>query len=196
MRKDLTVVPLDLSFIRAVTDLDSMVRLLNHLGYRAAPRSIDAAAMGIEEYPHNLVMRLGRRKREGYALFVAETEAVPTRLRSLGQQLITRLHDHPLALIGVRGDSGRWERLVLLRPRKISSARGVTYQMARFEVDLRVPTRHAAEVLDRLRWRGDEADPQSQVDAAFDVEAVTREFFTGLNTHFNALVGVRVVTER
>jgi len=180
-------VAVDLAFIRAVEDFDSLVRLLNHLGYREPARPVDVGSWGLDEYPRNRVMRLGRRKREGYALFLAEMDAVPTRLRYLGQQLLTYLHDRPLAILGIRGTSERWERLVLVRPRRIRSAKGMTYQFARFEIELHTPTRHAAEVLDRMRWQSDADDPQAAIDDAFNVEAVTRAFFKGLKGHFDAL---------
>lgn len=81
----------DLAFVRPVEDFDSVIRLLNYLGYRGPARPVDASTWALEEYPCNRVMRLGRRKREGYALFLAEMDAAPTRLRHLGQQLLTSL---------------------------------------------------------------------------------------------------------
>lgn len=177
---------MDRHVLRSLTDLDAASRLLRELGYTAEPHAVDTAAIGIGEFSRNAVLQQGRNMREGYRVLVAETRTPPRQWAGLGRRLAQNLHDRPLALIGVPGAGGAWERVYLLRPRLVRTPKGMTCRTARLEIAVGYPTGHDREVVEQLRWRdGDGA--HDAIDAAFDVEAVARRFFVGLRRHFDAL---------
>lgn len=170
-------------------NLENAAAMFRTLGYTQSPRQIDAAELGIRGADRNVVIRQGRRSREGYAVFIAELERLPRSLTTIGRSLREGLHDHPLAVLGVPGQDGAWERVVLLRPRVVEANGRLTYRTVKLEVLVGSPTHHDADVFDRLRWRQglSDADAQDQVDSAFDVEAVTSQFFEGLRAHFDRM---------
>ncbi len=173
--------------LRAVTDMDAAARLVRELGYTASPQAVDSEALGLGAYPTNRLLRSGQRRREGYAVWILEAEDLPRALAAWGRQLCVSLHDHPLAVVGIPGPTGAWTRLVILRPQMGAASGGPTYRVAKLEIQVGSPTRHDAEVVERLRWTPTMSHPQDAIDAAFDVEAVTRRFFTGLRAHFDAI---------
>jgi hypothetical protein len=179
--------PIERADLRAVSDLDAAARLFRALGYTAKPTRIDPSALGIENLPKNLLLRAGQRSREGYAVFLAEAPQFPRSLAAFGRSLRERLHDDPLAVLGVPGRDGRWERFVVVRPRAVQTSGRIAYRAAKIEVLVGSPTRHDAEVLEGLRWWDGDTEAQRRVDEAFDVEAVTKRFFVGLREHFDRL---------
>ncbi len=181
--------------LRSVRSVEAAVSLLKQLGYDAPPGAVDTEALGIGSYPRNALVRNKERRREGYAVLVLEAAEPPRSLASLGKRLLLNLHDRPLVILGVPGIAGGWDRFVLIRPRRVRTqdGSGTAYRAAKLEVVTGAPTRHDAEVVERLRWDPSAADPQAEVDKAFDVEAVTREFFRGLRRHADA---VRAALER
>lgn len=183
-------VPLDRHRLRALTDLDAAAGLLRELGYVAPPRRIDPASLGLGDFPRNYLLQDGNSMSAGYRVLMTETRNPPRQWASLGRLLAQNLHDRPLAMVGVLGADGVWDRVVLLRPRLVRSPGGVTYRTrtARLEVARNHPTRHDAEVMEQLRWRGgDFREAHQALDAAFDVEAVAKRFFVGLRGHFDHL---------
>jgi hypothetical protein len=182
--------------LRAVTDVEAAARLLRELGYTAPPQALDSAALGLGAYPTNRLLRSGQRRREGYAVWILEAEDLPHALAAWGRQLCGSLHDHPLAVIGMPGPTGAWTRLVIMRPQAVQASGRPAYRMAKIDIQVGSPTRHDAEVVERLRWNSSAADPQAQVEAAFDVEAVTQRFFTGLRAHFDAIEDAIVTAAR
>ena len=174
-------------YLATHNSLDQVVDLFRELGYTAAPQRIDAATLGLGHYPANRMLREGPNRRTGYAVFVTEVSTWPRSFVPLGRALREHLHDNPLAVVGMPGTSGRWERFVLLRPRVVQASSGWSYRVAKLEVWVDAPTRHDADVVDALRWRPPTSEMASRIDAAFDVEAVTKKFFLGLRRHFDHL---------
>lgn len=181
---------IDTAQLRAVRSRTDVVMLFQLLGYRAASRTANARDFGLADVADTVTLiRSSQRRREGYAVVLLEAPVIPRALVALGRRLLEQVHDHPLGIVGITDPHGRWTQLLLLRPRLITSPDGrPAYRVAKFLVDLRQPTHHAREVLDRLRWQPTASDAQEKVDEAFDVEAVTRQFFVGLDDHYLALL--------
>ena len=178
--------PIDRHVLRSLTDVDAAARLLRELGYTAEPRAIDTTALGIGEFARNAVLHQGRSMRDGYRVLVAETAHPPRQWANLGRRLAQNLHDRPLALIGIPGMDGIWERVFLLRPRMVRTPHGMTCRTSRLEIAVHYPTSHDREVVEQIRWVDGEG-AHDAIDAAFDVEAVARRFFVGLRRHFDGL---------
>jgi hypothetical protein len=159
--------------------------LARRLGYTDAPRNLNLDELGLTAVTKHAFIQSGKRKREGYGVLVAEMPEIPRTLASLGKSL-RNLHDHPLAIIGEPGSDGLWKRFVVVRPRLVRSGTGFAFRTAKMDIDVTAPTRHDAEVLEQLAWK-DGSNAQTSVDDAFDIEAITRKFFTGLRTHFEAI---------
>ena len=176
----------EISEIRAIRSVEDAVAFAKRLGYKEAPVQMDLDDLGLSGFSRHAFIRSGKNKRQGYGLLIGEMPAIPRSLTSLGRSL-RALHDHPLAIIGIPDASGRWNNLVVIRPRLVKSGSAYSYRTGRMEVDLAAPSRHDAEVLGQIAWRASAQSPQNEVDDAFDVEAVTRRFFTGLRTHFDAI---------
>ncbi|MGB8264802.1 MAG: hypothetical protein WCE44_00570 [Candidatus Velthaea sp.] len=175
---------LELSDIRGIKSLSDAIALAYSLGYASEPANLDLQDLGIPGFTHHAFLRSGKTKRQGYGVLVGEMAEIPRSLTGLGRALRT-LHDHPLAIVGVSDSRGQWNRIFVVRPRLIKSGNGFAYRTGRMEVDVTAPTRHDAEVLSQLSWDPAARDPQIAVDNAFDVEAVTKRFFTGLRRHFD-----------
>jgi len=175
--------------LSGLQSVEAVVTLLRQLGYQAAPHPIDTQGLELDSYPKNAILRAGERRREGYAVLVAEVPELPRSLASFGKRLLLNLHDHPLALLGVPGPSGAWARLVVLRPRRVRTrtSDGTAYRVAKLDMLTSAPTRYDTQVFERLRWDPAAPDPQAKVDEAFNVEAVTRDFFRGLRQHSDAI---------
>lgn len=169
----------------AVNSVDTAAALFAQLGYGARLRPLDLREVPLPGLDAASYVRTGRRRREGYCLVFGETTTRPRSLRALAKGLRDHVHDRPLGVLGVSGDGGRWERMIVLRPRVSATGGGVS--LTKLEVDLRHPTQHDARVLQELAWSGDDHAGQAAIDRALDVEAVTRRFFTGLREHQEAL---------
>ena len=180
--------PLPSARLRALRSIDDAVRLFEDLGYTRPAHQVDTAELGLPDLAECLVGRSARGSRAGYGLVLAEAAALPRSLRPLARALQRRVHDRPLAVLGVPDEAGIWRRMIVLRPRHVSGQLGAV-TLARLDIDLGHPTRHDAEVLNLLRWQPDLADAAAQdaVDNALDVERVTRAFYTGLVPHFQNL---------
>ena len=176
----------EINEIRAIRSLNDAVQFAHRLGYAAPPVQMDLPDVGLTGFARHAFLKFGKNKRQGYGVLIGEMPSLPRSLTGLGRSLRT-LHDHPLAIIGTPDASGRWNRLVVVRPRLVKSGNSFTYRTGRMEVDVSAPSRHDAEVLGQLAWNGSAKDPQVDVDDAFDVEAVTKRFFTGLRRHFDAI---------
>jgi hypothetical protein len=174
--------------LRAVRSLNDAVELFRELGYEQPARPVDIGALKL---PHLRVARVARNRqsrRAGYGLLLAEASTPPRSLRPLARALQREVHDQPLGVVGVANTDGRWERMVVFRPRQVSGRLGAV-TVSRLDVDLDHPTRHDAEVLSGLRWQAELADAEAQraLTEALDVERITRQFYLGLRPHFEAL---------
>src|SRR5581483_7593470 len=167
------------SRLKAVTGIDEAVGLFQELGYRGRPAPVDAASIGLGDHPVNRVLKSASGSSRGSAVFFTQMSERPRTLKAFGKRLLQNFHDRPLGVVGVTGPAGRWERFIVLRPTWV---RGVldAVRVAKLEVDTSSPTRHDAEVLSDLAWRGDDREAQDRIDRALDVEAVTRRFYLEL----------------
>lgn len=165
-------------------DLGEAAALFAELGFTA-----DAGPFDASEIPHVDTARVavsGRRKREGYALCLMETQEAPRSFRSLARWLRDHVHDRPLGVLGVKGKDDRWRQMVVMRPH---TTPGGGVSVTSMEVDLRRPTRHDIEVLSKITWNGQEDRREhAEIDAAFDVEEVTNTFYRGLVDHYEDLI--------
>ncbi len=175
------------SRLKAVTSLDEAVRLFQELGFRGRPAPVDAASIGLGDHPVNRVLKSASGSSRGSAVFFTQMSERPRTLKAFGKRLLQNFHDRPLGVVGVTGPDGRWERFIVLRPTWV---RGVldAVRVAKLEVDTSSPTRHDAEVLSDLAWRGDDREAQDRIDRALDVEAVTRRFYLELANHHERLL--------
>jgi len=159
---------------------------LKLLGYEAAPLPYDASLLGLEG--EALRLNSDRSPARGYGVLVAELNASPASLRTLGRRLVEQFHDRPLALLGVRNGSAHWEQVVVVRPRLIEGGSG-SVSVAKLTIDIDRPTAHDAEVVGELAWDpADASNTQARIDGALDVERVTKRFFEGLNVHYQRLL--------
>lgn len=180
--------PIEPADLRSLRNLEATVSLFRGLGYAATPRAIDSNALRIGDYPRNALLREGKLRREGYAVWIVETTELPRSLTAFARSLVEFLHDFPLGVLGVRGPTGQWERVVILRPRVVAASGGPAYRAAKIEVLVDSPTLHDAEVVEMLRWvPGNDSQTQERIEKAFDVETVTARFFVGLRDHFDAI---------
>lgn len=183
------------SRLRAVTGLDGAVELLQELGFRGSPRSIDAQELGPGSLATNRVLKSSPGSSRGSAVFIAELPSRPRSLRTLGRCLLQNFHDQPLGVLGIRGKGQRWERFIVVRPSWIRGVLGAV-RVAKLEVDVSGPTRHDAEVLSSLAWAGDDRAAQERIDRALDVEAVTRRFYLQLGGHHESSPADRAAGDR
>ena len=177
---------LELSDVRGVRSLADALDFARRLGYQDGKSTLDLPELGLPGFSGHYFLRTGKKKREGYGVLVGEMNEIPRSLASLGRGL-RALHDHPLAIIGTPGADGEWTRFVVVRPRLVKSGNGFTFRTGKMDVDIASPTRHDCEVLGQLAWDPRSANPQTEVDKAFDIEAITRRFFSGLRRHFDAI---------
>ncbi len=175
------------SRLKAVTGPDEAVELFQELGFRGRPAPIDAAALGLGDHPVNRVLKSASGSARGSAVFITLMPERPRSLKALGRRLLQNFHDRPLGAVGITGPDGRWSRFIVFRPAWV---RGVldAVRVAKLEVDVSAPTRHDAEVLSGLAWRGEDAEAQDRIDRALDVEAVTRSFYLKLAEHHERLL--------
>lgn len=173
--------------LRTVRSVDGAVDLLRLLGYEASPLPYEGSEVGLEGAE---VLRLNsdRSPARGYGVLIADLEEAPRSLRSLGRKLVVQFHDQPLALLGIRNGGEEWEQLLVVRPRLIEGGAGAV-AVRKLTIDVARPTAHDAEVVRNLRWdASDEKGSQERIDAALDVERVTRRFFEGLSSHHQRLL--------
>lgn len=174
--------------LRGVAGPEDAITLFADLGYDRPAQPVDPDQLHLPGVSRAWIVRSGTKRRQGYSVVVAEAAEERRSLRPLGRALQLEVHDRPLAVLGFPGEGGRWERMVVLRPRRISGRLGAV-TVSRLDVDLRHPTMHDAELLTLAGWqpaRREEA-AQAAVDDALDVERVTRAFYRGLVPRFTAL---------
>ena len=123
-------VPLDRHILRSLTDMQAAATFMRELGYTAQPQQIDTAELGLDEFSRNLLLQSGRTMRAGYRVLIAELREPPRRWATIGRRLAEHLHDRPLAIIGVPGPGGAWERVFVLRPRMVRTPKGMSYKRA------------------------------------------------------------------
>jgi hypothetical protein len=169
----------------AVDDLETATALFAQFGYSAPRRPLDLVELPLPGLETAYYLRNGRRRREGYCIVLGEAPARPRSLRALAKAIRDYVHDRPLGVLGIRDAAGRWERMIVFRPRVTATGGGIS--LTKLEVDLRHPTQHDARVLQELTWHGDDRTGQAAIDRALDVEAVTRAFFSGLREHHEVL---------
>jgi adenine-specific DNA-methyltransferase len=174
--------------LKAAQSRADIIKLVAYLGYTAPARPVDSVALNLPGLAEAHVISDGKRKRSGYSVLIGEAPSAPQGLRPLARALQREIHDSPLGLLGITDDSGRWERLIIFRPRQGGGRLGST-TVSRLDIDLSHPTGHDGEVLSGIRWRPDLTDAQAQqsVTAALDVEAVASRFYKGLKPHFEAI---------
>lgn len=178
--------PITLMNLRAVRSEEGALSLLGLLGYDTATvKPYDLTEVGWD----GVGRRLGAASpRRGYGVLVATIPELPRSLRGFGRHLVDMFHDQPLALVGL-GEPDRWREWVLIRPRLVRGGGG-TVTITKLQVDPAVPTAHDVEVLGRIAWQAGRADSANQeaVDRALDVDRVTRQFFVGLNGHYQKIL--------
>lgn len=173
--------------LKPVRSFERVEELLRLLKYEAKALPYDAGDLGFEGAPA-IRLRSDRSQARGYGVLVVELDQVPRSLRRFGRLLVERFHDRPLALIGVRDDGGEWKELMVVRPRLIVGGGGAV-ALSKLTIDVERPTAHDAEVMRGLVWDGGDPDgSQRRIDAALDVERVTRRFFEGLDRHHQRLL--------
>lgn len=188
--------------VRGLNSLDELQSLVTFLGFDADPAPHDLT----EEMPQArqaLIARHGGRRSRGYGVLLAELDTQPRSFQPVGRHLLESVHDRPLAFCGLRGEHGRWEQLIVLRPRWLvqdkktqkgsADRRREVLEVARLTIDLDSPTAHDLEVLRELVWSSaDDADggasAHERIDRAFDTERVTKRFFQRLRTHYDRIV--------
>jgi hypothetical protein len=174
--------------IRAVRSLEDAVALFGELGYTAKVLPVQRGHLALPGLERVLTARNTGRRRTGYGLVFGEAKELPRSFRPLAKAMRLQVHDRPLGVIGLLGDGGRWERMIIIRPRTGSAPGSVA--LAKLDVDLTSPTQHDCVVLEGLAWRnGDDEAAHRRIDQALDVEAVTNRFYRGLREHFDTLKG-------
>ena len=174
---------MNLRSLRSPADAVALFRLL---GYDAPALPVDAAEFGLTVDAVRL--RSHADQSRGYGLLVGSVDRKPGSLKPLGRRLVDRLHDQPLAIIGVRDGGAEWSQVVVVRPRLIEGGAGAV-SIAKLTIDTDRPTAHDVEVVQSLAW--DPADPttsQVRIDEGLDVERVTRRFYVELGRHHEALL--------
>ncbi|MDA8201911.1 MAG: Eco57I restriction-modification methylase domain-containing protein [Chloroflexi bacterium] len=179
----MSISAMNLHALRSVADGVALAQLL---GYDAQALPIDGTAFGL---PGEAVrLRSHANPSDGFGVLVATLETRPRSFKTLGRRLIDGFHDHPLAILGVRGPTADWAEAVVVRPRLIEGAAG-SVSISRLTIDPTQPTAHDVAVVDSLAW--DAADPtgsQTRIDDALDVERVTRRFYEQLAVHHTAIL--------
>jgi hypothetical protein len=173
--------------LRTVRSAEEALGLLRLLGYdSAAARPFDLSEVGLAGVGRRL--RSERSPARGYGVLVAEVPEMPRSLKTFGRRLVEELHDRPLALLGVTGNGG-WREWAVVRPQLVRGGGGAV-SIAKLQVDPGAPTSHDVEVIGRLAWSAAKDDERNHaaIDAALDVERVTRRFFVELNRHYARLV--------
>ncbi len=173
--------------LKAVTGLGEAIALFRELGFEGQAVPVDAAELGLGDHAENLVLRSGRGRSRGSAVFLAEASSRPRSLKGFGKRLILNFHDQPLGVVGIKGPEGRWERFIVVRPTWVKGVLNAV-RVAKLEVDVSSPTRHDADVLESVAWSGQDREAQDRIDRALDVEAVTRRFYLGLAAHHERLL--------
>lgn len=181
---------MNLRALRSPADAVSLFRLL---GYHAPALPVDASVFGVSADAMRL--RSHADQSRGYGLLVASVDRRPPSLKAFGRRLIDRLHDHPLAIVGVRDGGGDWLQAIVVRPRLIEGGAGAV-SIAKLTIDTDRPTAHDVDVVRSLSWNpADAAGSQGRIDEGLDVERVTRRFYIELARHRDALLAaVRSVT--
>lgn len=171
--------------LRAVRSVPAAVELLGLLGYSTAARPYDARGeLGVDGQA--VYLRNSSRVDQGYGVVVIETDD-PLRGKVFARRLVEGFHDRPLALVGRRNGTTGWDEYSLIRPRLITGGGG-TVAVARLTVDRERPTGHDVAVFREVHWEPQPDDVnQTRIDAAFDVERVTRRFFLGLAAHHRTI---------
>lgn len=176
--------PMNLKPVRSFERAKELLRLLE---YEANALPYDASDLGLEDAPA-IRLRSDRSQARGYGVLVIELEQVPRSLRRFGRLLVERFHDQPLALIGIPAGGGEWKELMVVRPRLIVGGGGAV-ALSKLTIDVERPTAHDAEVVRGLAWDGNDPEgSQVRIDAALDVERVTKRFFEGLDRHHQRLL--------
>lgn len=125
--------------LRGARSMDGAMALLAALGYDTdAARPFDLADLGLE----GTARRIRTHQTRGPGVLVAELDAVPDSLKTVGRRMTERFHDEPLAFLGQRNGSG-WSKLVVARPRLLRGGGGAV-TVARLVVDPSLPTAHDA----------------------------------------------------
>lgn len=183
----MTATHMNLRGLRSPGGALDLVRLL---GYDAEPVPFPGTDYGLSDDAVHLRPR--GRPDLGYGVVIASTDGSGRSFKTLGRRLIEGFHDHPLAIVGVKGDDQHWRQAVIVRPRLIEGGAGAV-SVARLTIDPTAPTSHDVEVVNGLQWGagGDEANHR-RIDDSLDVERVTRRFFRGLSVHHDRLLGAVV----
>jgi hypothetical protein len=173
--------------LKPVRSFERAEELLRLLKYEAKALPYDASVLELED-ARAIRLRSDRSQARGYGVLVVELEQAPRSLRRFGRRLVEQFHDRPLALIGVRNGGEEWAELMVVRPRLIVGGGGAV-ALSKLTIDVGRPTAHDAEVVRGLAWDGDDPEgAQARIDAALDVERVTRRFFEGLDRHHQRLL--------
>jgi hypothetical protein len=174
---------MNLRSLRSPADAVALFRLL---GYDAPALPVEAAEFGVTAEATRL--RSHADQSRGYGLLVGSLDRKPGSLKPFGRRLIDRLHDQPLAIIGVRDGGAEWSQAVIVRPRLIEGSAGAV-SIAKLTIDPDRPTAHDVEVVQSLAWNSaDPAGSQVRIDEGLDVERVTRRFYLELGRHHEALL--------
>lgn len=184
-RDEATAVVITQMVLRGVRSNDGALNLLRALGYDAeAARPYDLADVGLA----GVGTRIRSSQSRGAGVLIAEVEALPRSLKTVGRRLLDRFHDQPLLILGVRGAT-TWGSFAVVRPRLVKGGGGAV-TIARLVVRPSLPTAHDVEVVSHLAWRSERSDRQNQdaIDRALDVERVTKRFFVELNVHYLRIV--------
>ena len=177
--------PVGVTRLRGVRSVQEAVALLGELGYTRPALPIDLNEFPVAEVDHAVTLKDGTSARRGYMVLVGEANRLPRSLQSIAKSL-RRLHDRPLAIIGVRCDTDAWTQMVIIRPQVAGGKRGSA--LTKLVIDISSPTQHDTQVVSGIAWRtGDDRASQASVDQALDADAVTKRFFVGLREHYDHL---------
>jgi hypothetical protein len=179
----MTINQMNLRSLRSPADA---VALFGLLGYDAQALPVDAAEFGVTA--NALRLRSDANQSRGYGVLVGTLDHSPRSLKTFGRRLIDRLHDQPLAVIGVSDGGAAWTQAIVVRPKLIEGGGGAV-SIAKLTIDVDRPTAHDVDVVQSLAWNA--ADPkgsQVRIDEGLDVERVTRRFYVELARHHQALL--------
>lgn len=168
-------------------DLDAVVQLFAELGYDRPANPIDLGIIPLPGADRAMVSRSSGRRRLGYGVCFVELSAQPRSWKPLARAIRDQIHDRPIGVVGIADLNGRWEKMVVIRPRSNNSKIG--FNVTTIEIELDSPTQHDASVLSELAWTtGDLDEAHHKIDSALDTRATTNRFFDGLKQHYNLLV--------
>ena len=126
----MTITPMNLRSLRSVADGVALAQLL---GYDAPPAPIDGTQFWVAA--DAVRFRSHASQSRGFGVFVGTVDAKPRSLKSFGRRLIDTLHDHPLAILGVRGAGTEWSEAIVVRPRLIVGGGGALDRQAHARSD-------------------------------------------------------------